>query len=402
MRVALTALMVAAGTLAWLAGPLCAEEMLLELASGGQVRGNLLNPTESPRETYQIETAHGVRLALPRDAVQGSGIISDRQLEYEQVCPTYPDTLEGQWALAEWCREKNLRAQREIHLARVLDWDPDHEQARRLLGYFRHGDRWVTQEEMMTARGFVKYKGDWVLPEEVEILERRRQSELQEKAWMRQFADWRKNIASKSQEVIAQMREVRDPHAVPAIEFHMAPSREARPAVRMVMLETLKNINTPSAWMLIGNASLEDPDEEIRISSREMLRGQKQPELVRMFVAALKHENNSMVNRGALGLAALGDESAIGPLIDALVTTHKFRVVKGRPGTTATFGSNGGGGLSVGQQAEVHHKQFYNEPVRDALIVLTNANFQYNQEQWRAWHASYLRSRAVDTRRDDR
>ena len=29
-------------------------------------------------------------------------------IEYEKVRPRYPDTIEGQWDLAEWCRERNL------------------------------------------------------------------------------------------------------------------------------------------------------------------------------------------------------------------------------------------------------------------------------------------------------
>lgn len=401
MRVALSAVAVLAGCLAVCPAPAAAEETLLLLASGGQVRGTLLNPSEFPRQTYQIETAYGVRLTLPRELVHQAGTITDKRLEYEQVAPTYPDTLEGQWKLAEWCREKNMRTERETHLARVLDFDPDHEQARRALGYFLHGKNWVTQEEMMNTRGFVKYKGEWLLPEEVELREKRRQAELQEKAWMRQVADWKRNIGSRSQEILAQMQEVRDPYAVSAISYHMTPAREPRPAVRLAFVDVLVNINTLSAWKLIGEITLNDPNEEVRVSAREKLRGQKQPELVKLFVSRLKHPDNHIVNRAALGLGMLGDDTAIGPLIDALVTTHQFRIVKGRPGTTTTFSSNGGGGLSVGQQAEVHHKQFNNEPVRDVLIHLTKVNFQFDQEQWRAWHASYLRARAVDTRRNE-
>jgi len=401
MRVALTAVAVLAGCLAAWPAPAAAEETVLTLASGGQLRGKLLNPGEFPRQTYQIETAYGVRLTLPREVVHQSGIVSDKRLEYEKVAPTYPDTLEGQWALAEWCREKNMRAERETHLTRVLDFDPDHEQARRALGYFLHDKRWVTQEEMMTSRGFVKYKGEWVLPEEVELRERRRVKELQEKSWMRQMADWKKNIGSRSQEVLEQMQKTRDPFAVAAIRYHFNPEREPRSAVRMATIDMLVNINTAQAWNLLADMTLHDPDEEVRVTAREKLRGQKRPELVQLFVQNLKNSDNHIVNRAALGLGMLEDESSIGPLIEALVTTHQFRVVKGNPGTTTTFNSAGGGGLSVGQRAEVYHKQFNNEPVRDVLIHLTKANFQFDQAQWRAWHAAHLRARAVDTRRSE-
>ncbi len=377
-----------------------AEETVLMLSSGGEVRGKLLNPSEFPRTQYQIETAFGARLAFARDVVHKVATIGDKQLEYEKVQPTYADTLEGQWALAEWCREKNLKTEREVHLRRVLDFDTAHEAARRALGYFEHQGRWTTQDELMTERGFVRYKGEWILPEEVDLRERRRQNEVEEKAWMRQISEWKKNIAARPQEIIAEMDTVRDPNAVGAIVFHMDPSREPRPAVRQKFHQMLANIDSPGAWHQVAMASLHDPDEETRITARERMAGQSRPDLTKVFVQALQSENNFLVNRAALGLAVLKDDSAIGPLIDALVTTHKFREVSGRPGTNATFGSNGSGGLQVGQRAVVYHKQIANEPVRNALIAMTGANFQYNQSDWKAWHASYLRARAVDTRRD--
>ncbi len=384
----------------WFATRAAADEVALTLAGGGEVRGKLLNPSEFPRTQYQIQSDYGVRLAFARDLVHNVRNISDKQLEYEKLEPTYPDTLDGQWALAEWCREKNMAAERQVHLRRVLDFNTDHEAARRALGFFRHEEVWTTQDELMTHRGFVKYKGEWVLPEEVAIRERRRQNELSEKAWLRQVSEWKKYIGSKPQEVIAQMDEVRDPNAVGAIAYHMAPDREIRPAVRQQFHKMLFNIGSPGAWDLIGEASLHDPDEDTRAAARERLEGQTRPDLVKKFVTALGSSDNNVVNRAALGLIYLKDDSAIGPLIDALVTTHKFRVVSGSPGTSATFGSNGGGGLSVGRRATVYHKPIANEPVRNALISLTGVNFGYGKEDWHTWHATYLRSRAVDTRRD--
>ena len=50
-----------------------------------------------------------------------------------------------------------------------------------------------------------------------------------------------------------------------------------------------------------------------------------------------------IVNRAAVGLAAMGDRSAIVPLMEALVTMHKFQI-----NTSADAGTGGGGGMPIG------------------------------------------------------
>ena len=53
------------------------------------------------------------------------------ETEYERIRPTYADTAEAQWELAQWCREHKLPAQRTVHLRRVIELDPEHVEARR-------------------------------------------------------------------------------------------------------------------------------------------------------------------------------------------------------------------------------------------------------------------------------
>ena len=106
------------------------------LAGGGRIEGELLNADESPREKYVIKTDAGATVTVAADRVQKVLTPRAAEVEYERIRPTYPDTVEGQWALAEWCREHALPAAvREPHLRRVIELDPNHVQARRALGY---------------------------------------------------------------------------------------------------------------------------------------------------------------------------------------------------------------------------------------------------------------------------
>ncbi|HEX4148125.1 MAG TPA: hypothetical protein VHY20_04020, partial [Pirellulales bacterium] len=189
------------------------------LASGGKVEGTLANPQESPREKYVIKVAAGGEITLARDQVKE--IIRKRpaEVDYDKIRATYPDTVEGQWALAEWCREQHLSEARKVHLKRVLELDPDHAAARGALGYSKFDGQWKTQPEVMSERGYVDYKGRWRLPQEVEILEQQRKAELAEKTWISNLKRWREWLASgRSQEATKLIQDIRDPSAVAAIK----------------------------------------------------------------------------------------------------------------------------------------------------------------------------------------
>jgi hypothetical protein len=71
------------------------------LGNGGQVTGELLNPDESPRKTFIIKTSTGGQITLDRSQVVEVHRPSPEELLYERIRPNYPDTVEGQWALAE-------------------------------------------------------------------------------------------------------------------------------------------------------------------------------------------------------------------------------------------------------------------------------------------------------------
>ncbi|HEY4761631.1 MAG TPA: tetratricopeptide repeat protein, partial [Thermoguttaceae bacterium] len=60
---------------------------------------------------------------------------NDRLAAYRANRAKYPDTVDAHLELANWCLKKNLTEQARAHLTKVLDFNPDHPQARHLLGY---------------------------------------------------------------------------------------------------------------------------------------------------------------------------------------------------------------------------------------------------------------------------
>ena len=118
------------------------------------------------------------------------------------------------------------------------------------------------------------------------------------------------------------------------------------------------------------------------------------------------------MNRAAVGLARMKDPSAIGPLINALITTHKFKTVPANPGSmSTTFNKNpsagsvpgGVGGMGLGMnmnQPKIFSQQMQNQSVLDALVALTGQNFGFDPRAWHAWFSAQKKAEAVNARRD--
>jgi hypothetical protein len=112
---------------------------VLVLNSGGRIEGTLVTPKQSSGDKYVIETPGGGRLTFDKSQVKEVVAQSQSQEEYEKVRRGYPDTVEGQMALAAWCRDHNLPRQRDKHLERVLELDVNHTEAHRLDDAARDG-----------------------------------------------------------------------------------------------------------------------------------------------------------------------------------------------------------------------------------------------------------------------
>jgi len=108
----------------------------------------------------------------------------------------------------------------------------------------------------------------------------------------------------------------------------------------------------------------------------------------------------------AVGLGRMKDPASLGPLIDALITTHTFKV--SRPGgdnaTSASFGGGpgmSGSGMSAGGGPRLIRQHISNQAVLDALTAATGRNFGFDQRAWRQWLAAEKKlPGAIDARRD--
>lgn len=400
----------AAAVLLWGLGAPAAQGAIYVLTSGGRVEGEPLNPQRAAGEPYHVQTAEGVRLALPEALVARVVVRSDLAKQYEALVQSTPHTVQGQWSLAEWCKEMGLVSERKRHLQEVLALDPDHAEARKALGYQRFGNRWLTQEEYLQSQGYVRHNGTWRLRQEVEIVTRQAQEELATKQWRKDIRRWLDQVASGGRYAASaaqSLENIRDPLAAPALAELIADPKQPR-AVRLKCLELLGKLPPGLATVPLLRVALEDSDSRITDACLEELKRGPVDVAVAALVAQLKSPDNARVNRAAECLAVLGDKSATLPLINALVTEHRFQINPNVGGGNMSLnfnsssGGTGPGGLTMGNKPIYVKKQLQNPSVLSALTSLhPGTNFRYDVEAWRQWYIQSQTSVPVDLRRGD-
>jgi hypothetical protein len=376
---------------------------LFILQSGGKVTGEVVPQDPPDKDNLTIKTDSGATITLARSQIKQTLHQRPEEVEYEKLRVRAADTVQGQWELAEWCRENRLTAQREKHLRRIIELDPNHQQARLALGYERHGDTWTTREELMTKEGYVRYHGRWMLPQEVEIKEKQRQKELAEKEWMQKIATWARWLGTgRDQQARENLLAIKDNAAIKGLAESL--KNESSDERRHVYIDALAHIGTTPALMALTAWTMHEPVQDLCLSCLEHLRKAKCHDAVVYFVGFLRSKDNTLVNRAGMALGAMGDPSTIGPLIDSLITTHKFKIVTGNPGqTSAGFGSGPGksspGGLSVGGSPQIVSRRLSNDFVHDALVLLTGVDYGFNVAQWKAWYATQHQRPTISGRR---
>jgi hypothetical protein len=391
--------------LVWFVLPPNARGEIFELDNGGQIEGEILNPKESPRKKYIIKTTAGVEMTLEKAQVKKVIHRSDDEIEYEKVRATFPDTVEGQWDLAEWCRERNLTRLRAKHLERIIELDPDHEKARQALHYRKVDGEWKTRKQEMESMGYVSYKGKWRTSQEVAIIDRLRKTDLAVKEWKGQLKRWRGWLGTEREpEAIEQIDAINDPFAVPALVFALEQDKFDEHRKRYI--RALARTDSPQAWRTLCVLAVDDESEDIRLTCLEQLEAHPSEPFVDYFISRLNDGVNLKVNFAADGLARMNSPAAIVPLIEHVVTKHKYTVSAGNPfgmGGSLVKGPHGmgGAGLNMGNQTQVVVQEQNNQKVLDALAKQTGVNYGFDKLAWRRWYAEQKKGQSFNGRRDE-
>lgn len=377
---------------------------VLELKNGGRIHGELKSGDDEVSD-YVIATAGGGRITVERSEVLRVVRQTDEEEKYHRLATKAPNTVDAHWKLAQWCRERKLIDEYRDQLEQILELDPNHEEARRGLGYQHKNGEWMLREEIMAARGLVLYKGKYYTPQHIELLKQSKQERVADANWSNRLERWRRWLTGRrqdrSEEAFKEIQAIRDPEAAVAVVDLLR--REQHPDVKRLLLEVTAQLDDPVAVDALVDLSLSDPDAETRHQCLEYLIDSGRSGLSRPYIRALKSQDNAIVNRAARALQLIGDRDAIGPLINALVTKHKQVIGSGSQDQHSyMFTPSGGTAMNFGSSgAKVVNTPVENRSVLTALVQLSgSANFGYDQGQWRSWLAAQAKARPIDIRRD--
>ena len=375
---------------------------VLLLRDGGVLEGELLNPNEISRQTYKIRTTGGLEISLDARLVER---VQNRErpalIEYNAEAPFTENTIENHLDWARWCNENQLLDQARSHWRQILELDPDHAEARQILGYERTQNGWFSRQGRMEDRGFIQDRGRWRTAQQIEVenlLETQRNAETQ---WRRTVREQIRRLPNGQAE--AELPAIRDPAAF--IPLRDALLNEGNPHVRIVLLRSIARIPHPRAIQFVAGWAirLEEPSEEIRrMSVDELLRlSNENPEIRQLVIdtyrSALRSGIDPVIHLAARILGDIGAHEAVPELIDVLVVTRTETIREQAP--TPAFGS-GGTGFAQGARTMTRQVQVPNQTVLTALTRLTGMNFQFNQAAWQEWYRQSLRSPVFNLRRD--
>ncbi len=399
--------------LAAFASQLLASDLFADvfhLETGGQIVGVLVDRGKDGE--YVVRNEQGAVVTLDRRQVDKVTAQDPIDLEYAERSRAMPNTVAAHHELAEWCKANKLSKYARHHLAHILELDPNEEQARLALGYQQVRGRWMTRDQIMAARGLRKYDGDYRTPQDIALREQVKAREKAETEWYQDIRRWVRWLDDRrAAEAVELISNIDDPQAAVAIVKLLDKVEDQR--IRDLLTATLAELEHPLAVTTLVNFSILEPDPEVRLMCLDYLMRFHQPVPLTPYVSALRDRDNEIVNRAADLLRRLEDTRAISPLIDALVTRHKFKPSDAPIGNMgATFSPNGGavggpggpgGGLSMGgNKNKVIVRDLRNLQARQALVELSGGqDFMFDERLWRRWFVNQRQYEGIDARRDE-
>jgi len=131
----------------------------------GRLRWNGLDLNNASQLELYTVWARGI--GLPEMAKEAMGRVLD--LRRQAIAAAGPNA-EALYQLGLWARSNGLPADAMVLFQEAIRANPDHEFARRALGYEFFAGKWRTPTELKTAMGLLEFEGDWVTPQAKEAI----------------------------------------------------------------------------------------------------------------------------------------------------------------------------------------------------------------------------------------
>lgn len=300
------------------------------LVSGGKLSGDLQETVGDPNAPRKIVSPQGV-IELAPEMIFEVQRETPELIEYRERARKAGMTISDQWELVQWCRLNALYDESYDHCELILKLDPDHVEARNMLGFQKRNGEWVQREDYMLSRGFVRYNGRWRTHQQVQLLEERRLIKAAQVAWYVKLKRWRESLGTpQARDNQIDFSLIRDPMAMHGLVRLLG--QEGNLKLQRLYVETLGNLDGNVALRFLMDHSVfqNNPDHR-EMCMIEVLK-HRHPLMIEHYSRFLESYDNGLANRAADCLGALGYPSAVIPLSNALRTRVIQREFRQSPG----------------------------------------------------------------------
>jgi hypothetical protein len=234
------------------------------LAKAAEVDGN--NPSVQWRQGNIYRNGKWQSLQQLADQATNDQLLKD----YRDVRKTTRDTEAGHFQIAAWCAQKAMQDQAQVHLQRVLEFNPDNERAREALGHRRVNGRWFTPEEIDQQR--IRFALD----------QKRIQSWQQELSNIGALATNGSRVSF--QQAIRKLSEIKDASAVVPMEMILA--RQSL-ALDSQLVDHIASIDSLEAVDSLCRFAVFHPNQSIREAAADHLKARERFDYVPEMLASM-------------------------------------------------------------------------------------------------------------------
>jgi hypothetical protein len=389
------------------------EPITLQLRSGGLVHGELVAEATKEKSLWVLKVADGTKVAI--DAGHVIGVKRDSDLEaYRAQSASLSDDAEGHYQLARWCLSNRLDPLGRMHLRRAISINPDHAEARAILGYVkpRGSKQWILLQQLQAQRGLVYHGREWTLPEAAEIEDAKERSEATQREQEKRFRRMVKSVREQNkyaEQSLSDLKGMNHPSLAGVISKELREGNHSQD-LREIFVGLLRSMDSAVAMDGLIAIALHDQNGTIRDMAIDAIDGNPTARIraVTTCIFLLKDKDNRTVNAAASLLEELPEELALFPIVDALNTDHSFTQNSpgmqagtggvapnsGQGGTGGTTGGSftmgGGGPKTITRSFRNQASHLALQSVLDTMGDQSGNDFGYDENAWLEYLAQQL------------
>ena len=371
------------------------------LKSGETLEGNI-RKVEKDGQVFYVVHRGGVEFQLGRFDVKAYYPAGETESEYAKLRNQMSDTVDDHWKMQQWCVENRMHTEREYHLLKIIQLEPDHKDARAKLGYELRDNQWVHKAHFLISHGYQQpQKNRWRTPQGMNIKEQKERQRDTDGEWRSRIKVLRRKLKRNDRAAaLRELRSIKDPAAFEAVAGWWDDDREQDISNRALIIEILGTIKSRAAQNQLLDIALHNSNETLVDVALHELKSEQfdQAAIVRQLAPLMSPDpklSNFLVNRAGFILGELGRNDSVKHLINGLVTTHAFKLnnPSGNMNVGMSPNNKGLGGMSMGEKPKTALRPVDNPAVREALRKLTGEDFEYSEANWLNW---YMKKESIE------